>query len=112
MSLSLSHPLPLSPSLSLPPSPSLPLSLPPSLPPSLSPSLSLPLSLFFPLSLPQLDEDELRDSVLLVFANKQDLPQAMSVSEVQESLGLHHLSRNRKVCHDNEQCVMIMSSVS
>jgi small GTP-binding protein len=42
-----------------------------------------------------LDEDELRDSVLLVFANKQDLPHSMSVSEIQECLGLHQL-RNRK----------------
>lgn len=29
-----------------------------------------------------LGEDELRDAVLLVFANKQDLPNAMSVAEV------------------------------
>jgi len=38
-----------------------------------------------------LEEDELRDAVLLVFANKQDLPNAMSVSQVQEQLGLHNL---------------------
>ena len=42
-----------------------------------------------------LSEDELRDSVLLVFANKQDLPNAMSVSEVTDRLGLHSLG-NRK----------------
>eukprot|EP01105_Mastigella_eilhardi_P003437 TRINITY_DN1439_c0_g1_i4.p1 TRINITY_DN1439_c0_g1~~TRINITY_DN1439_c0_g1_i4.p1 ORF type:complete len:180 (+),score=72.20 TRINITY_DN1439_c0_g1_i4:153-692(+) len=42
-----------------------------------------------------LSEDELRDAVLLVFANKQDLPQAMSVAEVTDKLGLHNL-RNRK----------------
>ncbi|CAI8036533.1 ADP-ribosylation factor 4 [Geodia barretti] len=42
-----------------------------------------------------LEEDELRDAFLLVFANKQDLPQSMSVSEIQECLGLHQL-RNRK----------------
>ena len=36
-----------------------------------------------------LNEDELRDAVLLVFANKQDLPQAMSVNEVTERLGLN-----------------------
>lgn len=35
-----------------------------------------------------LDEDELRDAVLLVFANKQDLPNAMSPSEITEKLGL------------------------
>ena len=50
----------------------------------------------------QLDEDELRDALLLVFANKQDLPQAMSVSEIQESLGLHQLTRNRKVYTTHE----------
>ncbi|KAF6025527.1 hypothetical protein EB796_016163 [Bugula neritina] len=41
-----------------------------------------------------LDEDELRDAVLLVFANKQDLPNAMSPSEITEKLGLQSL-RNR-----------------
>ena len=40
-------------------------------------------------------EDELRDAVLLVFANKQDLPNAMSVEEVTERLGLNQL-RNRR----------------
>ena len=34
--------------------------------------------------------------MLLVFANKQDLPNSLSVSEVQEQLGLHTL-RNRSV---------------
>lgn len=43
-----------------------------------------------------LGEDELRDAILLVFANKQDLPNAMSVSEITDQLGLHQL-RNRKV---------------
>jgi ADP-ribosylation factor protein 1 len=38
-----------------------------------------------------LKEDELRDSVLLVFANKQDLPNAMSAAEVTEKLGLQSL---------------------
>merc|ERR1719336_2713788 len=42
-----------------------------------------------------LAEDELRDAVLLVFANKQDLPNAMSVNEVTERLGLNQL-RNRQ----------------
>jgi ADP-ribosylation factor 1/2 len=36
-------------------------------------------------------EDELRDATLLVFANKQDLPNAMSVSEIIDKLGLHSL---------------------
>jgi len=38
-----------------------------------------------------LREDELRDTALLVFANKQDLPNAMSVSDVTDKLGLHSL---------------------
>lgn len=38
-----------------------------------------------------LAEDELRDADLLVFANKQDLPNAMSVNEVQDRLGLNKL---------------------
>ncbi|KAK9449880.1 ADP-ribosylation factor [Limtongia smithiae] len=41
-----------------------------------------------------LNEDELRDALLLVFANKQDLPNAMNASEITEKLGLHSL-RNR-----------------
>jgi small GTP-binding protein len=40
-----------------------------------------------------LAEDELRDAVLLVFANKQDLPNAMTVNEVTEKLGLNELKR-------------------
>ena len=36
-----------------------------------------------------LNEDELRDAVLLVFANKQDLPNAMTVTDVTEKLGLN-----------------------
>jgi len=42
-----------------------------------------------------LSEDELRDAVLLVFANKQDLPNAMTVAEITDKLGLHSL-RTRK----------------
>jgi len=42
-----------------------------------------------------LSEDELRDAALLVFANKQDLPNAMSVAELTDKLGLQSL-RNRK----------------
>jgi len=41
-----------------------------------------------------LQEDELRDAVLLVFANKQDLPNALSVSELTDKLSLQGL-RNR-----------------
>ena len=49
-----------------------------------------------PVHLPQLQEDELRDAVLLVFANKQDMPNAMPVSELTDKLGLQHL-RSRTV---------------
>lgn len=45
---------------------------------------------------PQLQEDELRDAVLLVFANKQDMPNAMAVSELTDKLGLQAL-RSRTV---------------
>jgi len=38
-----------------------------------------------------LAEDELRDACLLVFANKQDLPNAMTTAEVTDKLGLHSL---------------------
>merc|ERR1719253_351945 len=42
-----------------------------------------------------LNEDEMRDAVLLVFANKQDLPNSMSASEITEKLGLQSM-RNRQ----------------
>jgi ADP-ribosylation factor protein 1 len=38
-----------------------------------------------------LNEDELRDAVLLVFANKRDLPNTMDVAEISEKLGLASL---------------------
>ncbi|XP_071961728.1 ADP-ribosylation factor 2 [Antedon mediterranea] len=41
-----------------------------------------------------LTEDELQNAVLLVFANKQDLPNAMNAAELTEKIGLHSL-RNR-----------------
>ncbi|KAJ5511950.1 Small GTPase superfamily ARF/SAR type [Penicillium expansum] len=40
-----------------------------------------------------LNEDELRDALLLVFANKQDLPNAMSPAEITQQLGLQSLTR-------------------
>jgi len=40
-------------------------------------------------------QDELRDATLLIFANKQDLPNAMSVSEITDKLGLHSLRQRR-----------------
>lgn len=42
-----------------------------------------------------LSEDELRDSTLLVFANKQDLPNAMPVAELTRALDLPSVG-NRK----------------
>jgi ADP-ribosylation factor protein 1 len=36
-----------------------------------------------------LNEDQLREVVVLVFANKQDLPNAMTAAEVTDKLGLH-----------------------
>ncbi|CAD7686553.1 unnamed protein product [Nyctereutes procyonoides] len=44
-----------------------------------------------------LAEDELRDAVLLVFANKQDLPKATNAAEITDKLGLHTL-RHRNWC--------------
>ncbi|XP_069025727.1 uncharacterized protein [Embiotoca jacksoni] len=41
----------------------------------------------------QLEEDELRGVATLVFANKQDLPRAMSVSDITEALGLSGVSQ-------------------
>ncbi|CAL2226575.1 unnamed protein product [Prunus armeniaca] len=38
-----------------------------------------------------LNEDELREAVLLVFANKQDLPNAMNAAEITDKLSLHSL---------------------
>merc|ERR1711976_920750 len=42
-----------------------------------------------------INEDEMRDAVVLVFANKQDLPNAMPAAEITEKLGLHNM-RNRQ----------------
>ena len=44
----------------------------------------------------KLNEDELRDAVVLVFANNQDLPNAMSAAEITEKIGLNNL-RGRRV---------------
>eukprot|EP00996_Jenningsia_fusiforme_P004002 NODE_4800_length_759_cov_31.822535_g4451_i0.p1 GENE.NODE_4800_length_759_cov_31.822535_g4451_i0~~NODE_4800_length_759_cov_31.822535_g4451_i0.p1 ORF type:complete len:185 (-),score=33.34 NODE_4800_length_759_cov_31.822535_g4451_i0:95-649(-) len=41
-----------------------------------------------------LAEDELRDTILLVLANKQDLPNAMNATQVTEALDLHSV-KNR-----------------
>jgi small GTP-binding protein len=36
-------------------------------------------------------EEEMRDAALLVFANKQDLPNALTTTEVTERMGLHQM---------------------
>lgn len=38
-----------------------------------------------------LAEEELKSALFLIMANKQDLPNAMSVEEVTETLGLHKI---------------------
>ncbi|GBP76771.1 ADP-ribosylation factor 2 [Eumeta japonica] len=45
-----------------------------------------------------LKEDELRDAVILVFANKQDMPNAMNAAELTNALNLNNL-RNRRLKH-------------
>lgn len=40
-----------------------------------------------------LGEDDLRDVALLVFANKQDLPQALSAADITAKLELHNIKR-------------------
>merc|ERR1711988_61495 len=42
-----------------------------------------------------LNEDEMRDAVLLVFSNKQDLPNSMSTAEVSEKLGLQNMQKRQ-----------------
>jgi ADP-ribosylation factor protein 1 len=42
-----------------------------------------------------LNEEELQGSAVLVLANKQDLPGALSITEITDKLGLHAV-RNRK----------------
>ncbi|RUS74278.1 hypothetical protein EGW08_017953 [Elysia chlorotica] len=42
-----------------------------------------------------LQEDDLRDALLLVFANKQDLPNAMSCADITSELGLQEM-RSKK----------------
>uniref|UniRef100_A0A7S3Q2U3 ADP-ribosylation factor n=1 Tax=Chaetoceros debilis TaxID=122233 RepID=A0A7S3Q2U3_9STRA len=39
-----------------------------------------------------LDEDQLKGAALLVYANKQDLPQAMDAAEISEKLGLRSIT--------------------
>uniref|UniRef100_A0A6B2LLA5 ADP-ribosylation factor n=1 Tax=Arcella intermedia TaxID=1963864 RepID=A0A6B2LLA5_9EUKA len=41
-------------------------------------------------------EYDLKDSVLLVFANKQDLPNAMSIETISQKLGIHNIKNRMK----------------
>ncbi|XP_072310087.1 ADP-ribosylation factor 4 [Eucyclogobius newberryi] len=49
-----------------------------------------------------IQEDELKDAAILIFANKQDLPNAMGVSELTDKLRLH--SRRDKTWHIQATC--------
>lgn len=53
----------------------------------------------------QIQEDELKDAVILVFANKQDLPNAMGVSELADRLALKSL-RGRLVSAHTHACTL------
>jgi ADP-ribosylation factor protein 1 len=56
-----------------------------------------------------LQEDELRESILLVFANKQDLPNAMNAAEMTDKLGLSGLRHRQwyiQVCLSQKQISM------
>ena len=54
-----------------------------------------------------LGEDELKDCIVLVMANKQDLPNAMSVEEVTEKMELNSL-RDRTWCKCVSCHIMIL----
>jgi len=43
-----------------------------------------------------MQEDELRDAVLLILASKQDLPHAMNAAELTDQLRLNELTRGRR----------------
>ena len=49
-------------------------------------------------------EEELRETVLLVFANKQDLPNPMSTTELTDKLGL--LALRKRVWHIQASCAL------
>ncbi|KAK9761706.1 ADP-ribosylation factor, Arf Arf6 [Basidiobolus ranarum] len=46
-----------------------------------------------------LSDREMKDCLLLIFANKQDLPEAMSPTEMTEKLGLHKMSARNWYVH-------------
>ena len=42
-----------------------------------------------------INDREMKDALLLVFANKQDLPNAMNAAEITDKLGLHSLRQRQ-----------------
>lgn len=56
-----------------------------------------------------LQEDDLRDAVLLVFANKQDLPNAMNASDITDKLGLQTLRST--TWHVQGACAILASGL-
>lgn len=58
-----------------------------------------------------LPQDELRDAVLLVFANKQDLPNAMNAAEITDKLGLHSLRQRHWCVGSREQTLCCLVAV-
>ncbi len=54
-----------------------------------------------------LNEDELRDALLLVFANKQDLPNAMNAAEITDKLGLHSLRQRQWFIQVLQSCLIV-----
>ncbi len=52
-----------------------------------------------------LQEDELKNAVLLIMANKQDLPNALSISELTEKLGLNELRGIQWCKHVHDVCI-------
>ena len=49
-------------------------------------------------------EEDLRDALILVFANKQDLPNAMDAAEITDKLGLHSLRQRTWYIQVGPQC--------
>ncbi|CAE7542728.1 ARF3 [Symbiodinium sp. CCMP2592] len=54
-----------------------------------------------------LQREEMKDAVLLVMANKQDLPNAMSTQELVQRLGLHELGKYRRKWLVQETCATV-----
>ena len=59
-----------------------------------------------PLSIRMLAEPELSDCVLLILANKMDLPTARPVAEIQDRLQVENFPANLKWCVQCRLCVL------